>query len=192
MPNVDTAAAIAGELRKAWGWLLAWGILLVIGGLISLSYELVASAVTVDVIGLFLIALGLIEIVQAFRHQRWSGFFLFLIGGILSTVAGFLLWRSPLAGMAVLTLFMASYFMVLGAFRAIGAISTRHPGWGWGAFSGAVAFVLGAMIWSEWPASSLWVIGLYVAISMLFQGWNYIMLAMVAKSARPQGEPAAA
>jgi len=184
MPNVDTATAVAGELKKSWGWLLAWGILLVVVGFISLSYEFLASAVTVDVIGLFLIALGVIEFIQAFRHQKWSGFFLFLIGGILSIVAGFLLWRSPLAGMAVLTIFMASYFLVLGSFRAIGAFATRYPGWGWGAFSGLTGFVLGAMIWAEWPASSLWVIGLFVGISMLFQGWNYIMLAMVAKSPR--------
>jgi uncharacterized membrane protein HdeD (DUF308 family) len=185
MPTIDAAAAAAGELRKSWGWLLAWGVLLVIVGFMGLSYEFLATAVAVDVIGLFLIALGFIEGVQAFRHQKWSGFFLFLVGGILSIVTGFLLWMRPLAGMAVLTLLMASYFLVLGAFRAIGAVATRHPGWGWGAFSGLVAFVLGAMIWAEWPASSVWAIGLYVSVSMLFQGWNYVMLAMVAKRAKP-------
>jgi uncharacterized membrane protein HdeD (DUF308 family) len=183
MPNVDHAAVVAGELRKHWGWLLAWGVVLVAVGFLSLGYELVTTVVTVDVVGLFLVVLGFVEVVQAFRHARWSGFFLFLLGGILSIVAGFLLWRAPLAGMALLTLVMASYFLVLGAFRTVGAISSRHPGWGWGALSGLVAFALGAMIWSEWPASSLWVIGLYVSIGILFQGWNYVMLAMIARRA---------
>jgi uncharacterized membrane protein HdeD (DUF308 family) len=191
MADLDHPAAVAGELRKARGWLLAWGILLLVTGFVSLSYELVATVVTVDVVGLFLIAQGAIEVVQAFRHQRWSGFFLFLVGGILSIVAGVLLWRSPLAGMAVLTLLMASYFLVLGAFRTIGAVATRHPGWGWGALSGAVAFVLGAMIWSEWPVSSFWAIGLYVSITMLLQGWNYVMLAMVARRVPAPGTAAA-
>jgi uncharacterized membrane protein HdeD (DUF308 family) len=189
MTNVSMAAAAAGELKKAWGWLLAWGILLVFVGVIALSYEFLATAVAIDVIGLFLIALGVIEIVQAFKHQRWGGFFLFLVGGILSIVTGFMLWRNPLIGMAVVTLFMASYFLVLGSFRLVGAVATRHPGWGWGAFSGLTGIVLGVMIWSEWPQSSLWVIGLFVAISLVFQGWNYVMLALVARKA---GQVAAA
>ncbi len=185
MPMVDTAAAVAGELRKAWGWLLTWGLLLILVGVIALSYEFLATAVAVDVIGLFLMALGVIELVQAFRHQRWQGFFLFLVGGIASMVAGFLLWRRPVVGMAVLTLMMASYFLVIGLFRALGALFTRHPGWGWGFFSGVVGIVLGVMIWSEWPSSSLWVIGMFVAISLIFQGWNYVMLALVARRATP-------
>jgi uncharacterized membrane protein HdeD (DUF308 family) len=122
-----------------------------------------------------------------------SSFFLFLVGGLASLVAGILLWMRPLAGIAVLTLLMASYFLVVGSFRLVGSLVNRHPGWGWGAFSGAVAFALGAMIWAEWPASSVWAIGLYVSVSMLLQGWNYVMLAMVAKRAMPgQGAAAAA
>ncbi|MGA8893576.1 MAG: DUF308 domain-containing protein [Anaeromyxobacteraceae bacterium] len=189
MRYVDNAAAVSGELRKSWGWLLAWGVLLVFVGFIGLSYEFLATAVAMDVIGLFLIALGVIEIVQAFKHVRWAGFFLFLVGGLLSIVTGFMVWYRPLAGMAVITLFMASYFLVLGAFRLVGAIAVRHPGWVWGAASGLAGVVLGILIFAGWPASSLWVIGLFVSISLLFQGWNYVMLALVARRA---AEPVAA
>jgi uncharacterized membrane protein HdeD (DUF308 family) len=76
---------------------------------------------------------------------------------------------------------MASYFLVLGVFRSVGAISSRHPGWGWGLVNGLVSVALGVMIWSRWPFTSLWVIGLFVAIDMIFQGWNYILLAIVAR-----------
>jgi uncharacterized membrane protein HdeD (DUF308 family) len=81
----------------------------------------------------------------------------------------------------VLTLLVAAYFLVLGAFRMVGAVSSRHPGWGWGLFNGAVSAFLGMLIWRGWPESSLWVIGLFVCIDMIFQGWNYVMLAMVAR-----------
>ena len=40
MTMVDTRAAVAGELKKAWGWLLAWGILLIALGVVGLGYEL--------------------------------------------------------------------------------------------------------------------------------------------------------
>jgi len=181
MVMVDTRAAVAGELKKAWGWLLAWGVILLFAGLAGLSYSVAVGVVTTIFIGGLLVVYGVVEIVQAFRHQKWSGFFLFLIGGLLSIVAGVLIWSRPLAGMEVLTLFMAAYFLVLGSFRSVGAISSRHPGWGWGLFNGLVSIVLGMMIWNRWPASSLWVIGLFVAIDMIFEGWNYIMLGFLAR-----------
>jgi uncharacterized membrane protein HdeD (DUF308 family) len=183
MRNVDAAAAKAGELKAAWGWLLGWGLLLILVGFIGVSYEFLATAVAVDVIGLFLIAMGVIELVQAFRHHRVSSFFLFLVGGLASLVAGLLLWMRPLAGMAVLTLLMASYFLVVGSFRLVGSVVNRHPGWVWGALSGLAGVVLGFMLWAEWPSSSVWALGLFVAVSMLFQGWNYVMLALVARRA---------
>jgi uncharacterized membrane protein HdeD (DUF308 family) len=180
MVMVDTRAAVAGELRKAWGWLLAWGILLVLAGMLGLGYSFAVSVVTTVFVGGLLIAYGVMEVIHAFRHQRWAGFFLFLLGGLLSIVAGGVLWARPLASLEVLTLLVASYFLVLGAFRVVGAVSSRHPGWGWGLFNGAVSVLLGLLIWNGWPSSSLWVIGMFVAIDMIFQGWNYVMLALVA------------
>jgi uncharacterized membrane protein HdeD (DUF308 family) len=181
MTMVDTEAAVAGELRKAWGWLLAWGALLVVAGLAGLAYTVAVSVVTTIFVGGLMVVYGVMEVVQAFRHRRWSGFFLFLLGGILSIVAGGILWARPLAGMEILTLLVASYFLVLGVFRSVGAVSSRHPGWGWGIFNGAVSVLLGLLIWNGWPASSLWIIGMFVAIDMIFQGWNYWMLALIAR-----------
>jgi len=172
---------VAGELKKAWGWILAWGIILVVAGVVALGYEFSVGVVTTLFVGGLLIVYGVIEVVQAFRNQRWQGFFLFLFGGILSIVAGALILARPIAGMEVLTLMMAAYFLVLGAFRSVGAISSRHPGWGWGLFNGIVSMVLGMFIWNRWPESSLWVIGLFVAIDMIFQGWNYVMLGLLAR-----------
>jgi uncharacterized membrane protein HdeD (DUF308 family) len=181
MTMAETRAAVAGELGKAWGWLMAWGILLVVGGVVALGYEAAVSVVTTVFVGGLMVAYGVMEVIHAFRHQRWSGFFLFLFGGILSIVAGGVIWARPLAGMAVLTLLVAAYFLVLGTFRVVGAVSSRHPGWGWGLFNGAVSVLLGLLIWNGWPASSTWVIGMFVAIDMIFQGWNYVMLALIAR-----------
>ncbi len=190
MTMAETRAAVAGELRKAWGWLLAWGILLVAAGVIGLGYQFAVSVVTTVFVAGLLVVYGVLEVIHAFRHQRWSGFFLFLLGGLLSIVAGVVLWTRPLAGMSVLTLVVASYFLVLGAFRVVGSVSSRHPGWGWGVFNGAISVLLGLLIWNGWPASSLWVIGMFVSIDMIFQGWNYVMLAMIARRGAALAAPA--
>jgi uncharacterized membrane protein HdeD (DUF308 family) len=181
MSMVEARGAVAGEIRKAWGWLLAWGILLVVGGVVALGYEFAMSVVTTVFVGGLLVAYGVVEVVQAFKHRRWSGFLLFLLGGLLSIAAGIAVWAQPLAAMSVITLMVAAYFIVLGAFRLVVAVSSRHPGWGWGLFNGAVSVLLGLLIWNRWPGSSLWVIGMFVAIDMIFQGWNYVMLALIAR-----------
>jgi uncharacterized membrane protein HdeD (DUF308 family) len=182
MAMVEARAAVVRELGKAWGWILAWGVLLVVAGAIGLGYEFAVSIVTTIFVGGLLVVYGVMEVFHAFRLKRWGGFLLFLLGGLLSIVAGVLIWTRPLASLGVLTLLAASYFLVLGAFRALGAVSSRHPGWGWGLFNGAVSVLLGVLIWRGWPASSLWVIGLFVSIDMIFQGWSYVMLALVARN----------
>lgn len=185
MARVETSAAIAAELRKHWGWLLAWGLILEAAGVMGLGYTFAVSAVTTVFIGSLMVAYGLIEFFQAFRHRQWSGFFLYLVGGMLSILAGVIIWWRPLAGMEVLTLFVAGYFLVLGAFRSIGALSTRHPGWGWGFLSGAASLLLGVLVWNQWPQSSFWVIGLFVSIDMVFAGLNYVMLSILARRGLP-------
>ena len=47
------------------------------------------------------------------------------------------------------------------------------------------ALLLGLLIWMEWPASGLWVIGTFIAIDMVFNGTWLIMLAVNARSLPP-------
>ena len=41
---------------------------------------------------------------------------------------------------------------------------------------------LGVLIWQGWPASSLWVIGLFVGINLIFRGFNWIALGLALHS----------
>jgi len=38
------------------------------------------------------------------------------------------------------------------------------------------------MIYSSWPVSGLWVIGLFVGIDMILSGWSWIVLSLGARS----------
>ena len=68
--------------------------------------------------------------------------------------------------------------MVGGIFKIVAALSYRFAAWGWPLVSGIIDVVLGVMIWKEWPASALWVIGLFVGINLIFRGFNWIGLGM--------------
>jgi uncharacterized membrane protein HdeD (DUF308 family) len=186
----DTAKPLVGlygysleDFQKNRGWFLALGILLIIGGSLAIIYDVAATLLSVLFFGWLLIAVGAIEAVQSFWQPRWGGFFLHLIVGILAVVVGFHLVSSPMSGALVLTLVMAIYFMVIGIMRVVTALAMRFPNWGWVILSGLITFILGIMIKSQWPATGLWVIGLFIGIDMIFSGWSYVMLSMAAKQA---------
>jgi uncharacterized membrane protein HdeD (DUF308 family) len=178
------------DFQRNSGWFLALGILLIIGGTLAIIYDVAATLLSVLFFGWLLIIVGAIEGVQSFWQPRWGGFFLHLILGILAVVVGFHLVSSPVQGALVLTLIMAIYFMVIGIFRIITALTMRFPSWGWVLLSGVITFILGILIKSQWPATGLWVIGLFIGIDLIFSGWAYVMLSLAAGKASPaQGLP---
>jgi uncharacterized membrane protein HdeD (DUF308 family) len=169
------------ELHRNWGWFLALGILLIVLGLISLGYAVAMTIASVLLFGWLMIIGGVMEIIHAFRARGWSGTFIELLTGILYAVAGFMMIANPGVAAVTLTLLIALLLMFSGIFRIGAALMTRFPHWGWLALHGVVNLMLGIAIWRQWPFSGLWVIGLFVGIDMLFNGWALVMLAMAAR-----------
>jgi uncharacterized membrane protein HdeD (DUF308 family) len=171
-------------LRRNWGWFLLLGILLIGLGLFAIEQAFLATITAMLLFGWLLAAGGIMQFIHAFWAREWGGFFLQLLVGILQIVVGVVIANHPLATGAALTLIMAIFFTVGGIFRMIAAIAMPFEGRGWLFLSGLINLVLGVMIWSEWPASGLWVIGLFIGIDLLFQGWWLVMLALAARTMR--------
>jgi len=170
---------IAGmeEIRNSWGWFLALGILLMIIGAICIVGDVTATFATVLVFGWLLLISGTVALVHAFRTMTWSGFFLSLLSALFRGFTGYLLIRYPLAGAASLTLLLASFFVVGGVFRAIGAGMMKFPRWGWSVFSGLVSLVLGVMLLTQLPVSSIWFIGFAIGVDLIVDGASLIGFA---------------
>ena len=104
------------------------------------------------------------------------------MAAILFGVVGGLLVGRPLLSAEALTIVMAAFFMVGGLFQAIGSVVVGLPGWGWQLLDGVITFVLGALVFRQWPASGLRVIGLFVGIDLIFYGAAWIALALQLRS----------
>jgi uncharacterized membrane protein HdeD (DUF308 family) len=89
---------------------------------------------------------------------------------------------NPGATAVALTLLIAMFLIFGGIFRIVASISVRYPNWGWILLHGVVNVVLGIMIWREWPVSGLWIIGLFLGIELIFNGWSLVMLGFAARS----------
>jgi len=152
-------------------------------GLIVLGIAAVARSVTATIASmlffgwLLVVACG-IEVAQAVLVGHWAGFFQHLVAAILFGVTGFLIVARPLLGAEVATMLMAVFFLVSGLFQVFGSVWVALPGWGWQVADGLITFVLGLLVLAQWPASGLWVIGLFVGIDLIFYGGAWIALAL--------------
>ena len=165
------------KLSSHWPPFLFLGLTLIILGFLAIGSSFFVTILTVALIGVLLMVGGILQVVNAFYTGRWSGFFLHVVLGILYLVVGFMLLDAPTVNAITLTFLLACFFIVIGLFRMIGALTTHFPGWGWSLFSGMVTFVLGILIYKQWPSSGLWVIGLFVGIEMIFAGWYWVMFS---------------
>lgn len=177
-------------LRKRWGWVVGLGVLLVILGTLAIGSSVLVTMATMVFLASLMFLAGVLQTAHGFMSKDWGGFFVDLFTGLLYTVASFLILTHPGAAAAGLTLLIAMLLIFSGIFRIILAIATRFQHAGWLLLHGAVNLLLGFSIYRDWPLSGLWVIGLFVGIDMLFNGWSLIMLGLAVKNL-PKAEGAA-
>lgn len=173
------------NLRKRWGWILALGISLVVLGTMAIGSSALVTMATMVFVGWLLITAGFFEVWHAFSSRGWGGFLIDLITGLLYAVAGFMVVANPAASAMALTLLIAMFLAFSGLFRIAAAIAIRFQNWGWLLLHGVVNLCLGIGIWKQWPLSGLWVIGLFVGIDLLLNGWSLVMLSLAAKRIPP-------
>jgi uncharacterized membrane protein HdeD (DUF308 family) len=177
-------------LSRNWGWLLALGILMIILGVFAIAAPYGATLAVQFALGWILVIGGIAEAIHAFMARGWGGFLLELLSAILYVVVGVLLLTNPVGGALALTIVLAVFLIVEGIFKIMMAMRVRdHRGWGWLLASGILSVILGVLIWAEWPASGLWIIGLLVGIQLLFTGWSLVMLGLAARAHRQATAP---
>lgn len=171
-----------------WGWLMTLGVIMLILGSVAIIFPAVTAESFELVLGILLIIGGAGRIVSMFRSRGWGDFLMKLLVSAIYLAAGILLVLFPLGGTLTLTLLLGIFFVAMGLSNVLVALMEREmKGWVWMLFNGIVSFVLGALIWAEWPASAAWAIGLLVGIWLIFDGWAMIMLSwmMHKKEERP-------
>jgi uncharacterized membrane protein HdeD (DUF308 family) len=174
---------VPAEIVHNWGWFLAFGIALVLIGVLAIARAVAATVVSMLFFGWLLVIAAGIEIVQAIMVGKWAGLYHHWLGAILFGVLGALIVWRPLVTAEILTLLMGAFFLVAGLFQLITPFVVSLPEWGWHVLNGIITLVLGILILAQWPVSGLWVIGLFVGIELIFYGGAWIALALKLRSA---------
>jgi uncharacterized membrane protein HdeD (DUF308 family) len=170
------------RLHKCWLWFIVLGIIVMVVGAMAVGSAFIATLTAIWVFGILLLSGGIVQVVNAFLARSWGAFFLHLLAGLLQAVVGLLMIEHPLKAAEGITLLVAAALMVGGMMRTAYAIVQNFSGRGWVLLNGLISLLLGISIWRQWPESGLWVIGLFVGIDLIFNGWSWVMLGVAVKS----------
>lgn len=172
------------ELQKIYknsGWFMAFGSLMIILGIASITTSLFSSTFPVFLFAILLICMGITQLIQTSLARHWRGLLVSLLLGILYTVTGFMLIAKPTAAIESITFWIAAFCFIAGSFRMLTSLLLRFDQWKWMFFNGLITFILGIMIFTDWPKSGLWIIGIFIGVDMILSGWSWLLLGLFSR-----------
>ena len=148
MPAFDTPnGEIEFSRPQIASWCLGLGGVLAVLGILAIAAPWVASTVIDYLCGGTLIAAGISQLGMAAGTWTWRGFWLALVCGALSVVAGVAMLTIPVEGIHALVTFLGILILLQAAAKLTAAFSVpREVPRGWILFDGIITAVLGGMI----------------------------------------------
>ncbi|MFQ5929060.1 MAG: HdeD family acid-resistance protein [Acidobacteriota bacterium] len=184
-PNI-TQSIQMHVFQKNWGWFHPGGIAVILLGMTAISLSAVTTLDIEYLLGSILVVSGIVQYIGALRSRGWGEFFPALLIAIHYASVGIILLKYQVGAVHSLTLFLTAYLMVEGILKIARAFLLAMAGWGWVLFSGILAFLVGALIFSQWPTSPAWVVSLLVGLDLLSSGWSIVMIELAAPVAPSQ------
>ena len=174
------------QLHENRKWYLGLGVLLTIFGIVLLISLPLATLSAILIFGALMMLGGVIHVIAGFKIFSGGFRILWLLFGILYFVAGYYAFNTLIKTAIVLTDILAIFLIIAGAIRILNAVIFKAvQGWGWILFSGILTLVAGIVILKT-PDAPFWVLGLFLAMDVLFQGINYLSLASYIKKDVPK------
>lgn len=177
-------AEMLGRLGRHWGWVLFFGVITVVLGILALAWPghtLIAIAV---VFGVQLVVMGVFRFVASFAFPDLSGGtrVLYALLGVLSLIIGLYALRHVLITIVALALLLGIFWVVNGTTELFTAISQRElPNRGWNIFSGILGIIAGIIL-LVYPAISVLTLAIVVSIWLIVYGMMLISVASQMRS----------
>jgi len=172
------AEGILGGVKRASGWSIALGVLMIVLGFIAIMAPWEAGIAIVLIVGWTVIFSGGAQLLYAFRTHSGGRAVLEALLGLIYIIAGIYVLLHPVGGLLALTLLLASFLLVYGVVALVLAFRMRpQKGWGWVLVDAIVTILLGILIWIHWPLNTEWVVGTLVGLSIIISGVTRLMVS---------------
>ncbi len=157
------------------------GILLIILGAAAIIFPLLGTIAVEQVFAALLLIAGGYALAAAFSHKSAGSVHRFIsaLWALLTLATGLLLMFEIGAGVLTLTILLAAYFAAQGIITILGAFKYSGSNTMWIMLvSGIVSLLLAYMIFSGFPGSAQWLLGLLFGINMIFTGASFISMSL--------------
>lgn len=153
-------------------------VITIILGIVALVLPLAAGIAATYFLAANFVIGGVLMSMCAFRATGWAGALGLMALGIISLLAGIIIFVHPLIGLATVTLFAIAGMFVAGIAK-IAWTFKLPPGSGrWLLLtSGLLSIAVAAMVYSSFPSSAAWFFGVLVGINLLMEGislWVFV------------------
>lgn len=163
-------------MREQWtrGGIVG-GILLALLGLLALFTPFVTGLALSVLLGAVLVVGALVHVAAAFSAGSAMKVAWQALLGIVYGFAGISVLTNPILGLTTLTLLVIAFFVAEGVVQLVWAVTGGAGSRLWLGLSGAISLLLAAMLWSGFPATALWAVGVLFGLDLLVTGISMIM-----------------
>ena len=173
-------------IKKVSVWLIAWGIVVFVCGILAIILPTTFSVGISVIIGCLILVAGIGHFVFALHTQRTGGFLWQILIGVLYLIAAICLLVNPLLGVLSLTLFLAIFLLLEGVFELalyFRLRAFRHSLWL--LLDGIGTAILGIVMFRQWPPASPELIGTLIGMSMMLSAASRVIFALAIRSLSP-------
>lgn len=154
---------------QGWGWILAYGVLSAVLGVLAFLAPFSATLAATIGVGAMLIVLGAFSLGAGLFGRGHEGRLYSILLGLLTLVVGLITAFRPLTGAISLTLLIAAWLGARGVMELV--LSFRYKSRrGWMLALGVLNLVLAVLIVMTVPFSALTLPGYVLGLSLLFGG----------------------
>ncbi len=155
--------------KKFGNYSIVVGIILTLIGITGILLPQIMALEAITFIAFFMLFAGGAWATHTYKYTRTS--VKDWLKPLLLLGLGAYLVLHPAIGIASLGLLM-SFYLVLDAFASFIFAQLRYPekGWGWMTVNGLFSLVMAILFLIGWPIVTIWIVGLYIAINLFFNG----------------------
>jgi len=179
----DMIAAVG----RSWGWLLFFGAISVIAGVLVIARPGGAVVGVAILFGIWLFLSGIFRIVEAIADRDDSGGVRILtaVWGLLSIMVGLFMMRHVFQTVAIIALLIGVFWVIAGTIEFFSAITHKGmEGRGWRIFMGILGVIAGIVVLA-YPGISLLTLAWVMGIWFVVYGVMEIVVAFQVRKLRP-------
>jgi uncharacterized membrane protein HdeD (DUF308 family) len=175
--------SIVPLIKKASVWVIIWGIVTFVCGILAIILPLTFSFGIALIIGCLILTAGIAHLFFAFETRSVDGFLWQILVSVLYGMGAIFLLVNPLLSVLSLTLILAILLLLEGILElALYFCLRRFRHSLWMLIDGIGTLILGFLMIRQWPPASPEIIGTLIGISLMLSAISRVVLSLAVRT----------